>query len=56
MTSHYSFKAMVPGAELSILAVQTFLEESNAREAIGSVEQEDGDAQPMLVPMRVQGG
>ena len=53
---------MVPGAELSILAVQTFPERSEAEalleesKVIGSVEQGDGDAQPMMVPKQELGG
>ena len=31
MASHYSFEAIVPGAELSIPAAQTFLERSKAK-------------------------
>ena len=53
--SHYGFKATVPGAEFTIPAAQTFLERSEAKtllevsKVMGSVEQGDGDAQPMLV-------
>ena len=35
--------------KLSLPAVQTFLEQSEASKVIGSVEQGDGDAQQMLV-------
>ena len=51
MASHYGFKAMVPGAQLSIPAAQTFLERSEVSKVIGSVEQGDGDAKPIMVPM-----
>ena len=51
----------MPGAELSIPAAQTFLEQSEAKallqasKVIGSVEQGDGDAQPTMVPKRDHG-
>ena len=44
--SYCGFKAMVPGALLSIPAVQTFLERSEGSYREG--EQGDGNAQPML--------
>ena len=43
MASYYSFKAMVPVAQVSTLAVQTFLEQCEASEVVGSVKQGDGD-------------
>ena len=55
MVSHYGFKATVPGAELSIPAVQTFLERSEVKallevsKVIGSVEQGDRGAQTTMI-------
>ena len=51
MASNYSFKAAVSGAELSILAAQTFLEPSER--SYREDEQGRWDAPPTLVPKRV---
>ena len=51
MASHYSFKATVSEAELSIPTAQTSLELSEGSYREG--ERGDGDAQSTLVPKRV---
>ena len=51
MASHYDFKAMVPEAlvEHPGSADLSRMKRSKVSKVIGSVEQGDGDAQPMLV-------
>ena len=51
MASHYGFKAMVPGVlvEHPGSADLSRMKRSEVSKVIGSVEQGDGDAQPMLV-------
>ena len=52
MASHYGFKAMVPGAlvEHPGSADLSRTKRSEASKVIGSVEQGDGDAQPIMAP------
>ena len=57
MASHYSFKATVSEAELSIPSAQTFLERSEGSYREGERgEGGGGDAQSTLVPKRAHSG